>query len=434
MEFEPTEFFEKDKEGELHSCSQNNERGANCEESEKSALDQNEEFDYDTFVRFLKRPECAGYVGSIRRFISQFRRRAALGTLVTDQVAFYQGFCERLFQSLTELSDLSSFLMREGIEYLLTNQIYQAALFPPREAGLEDLERSKMLSEKIRLYGSWLQPRHLDLDKGLLTEDGELLETIEISLRNAQREWLMIGEYRTPRDKLLCLLNGCQLIISAIHCSSSADELVPLLIYALISTEVPHLHCHLQYIARYRHPRASSVSAYHFTSILAAASFIEEKLDLSTLVITEEEYKEQIAASQERIKHEDEANELARQQEAEQIPIIQRSQQLIRDSDLEKAGRVLGAVKEKLRVGAARSMDYLGKFLDEAETAIRSTIGSDNEETTRKEALQAEDEFQMQLAMALSLSELEVKQHEKPVDMNCERRDCLIEESKESPA
>lgn len=96
---------------------------------------------------------------------------------------------------------------------------------------------------------------------------------------SAQEELRKISTYRTPRDKLVCILNCCKRINSALSHSSSgghgADEFFPVLLYVTLHAAPPGLHASLQYITRFRHPsKLISESAYYLTHMQSAIAFL----------------------------------------------------------------------------------------------------------------------------------------------------------------
>jgi hypothetical protein len=95
----------------------------------------------------------------------------------------------------------------------------------------------------------------------------------------AQQQLLRMASYKTPRDKLVCILNCCKRINAAIAQASAgghgADEFFPVLLYVTIQAAPPGLHAALQYICRFRHPsRLVSESAYYLTHQQSALSFL----------------------------------------------------------------------------------------------------------------------------------------------------------------
>ena len=92
---------------------------------------------------------------------------------------------------------------------------------PPRPITTDDLERDRVLSQRIALFG-WLEEKHLDVPEGeggkgflMFAEQGSefLFSTCEHDIDDARlSELLKINHYKAPRDKLICILNCCKVI------------------------------------------------------------------------------------------------------------------------------------------------------------------------------------------------------------------------------
>lgn len=167
------------------------------------------EFDYDLFLRRMRHPACRPLVTAIRHFIASLKQHCNNGVSVGQLVHQYRDFCDIIMERVREnavwrlMGDAKPSeyeLAREGIEYLLMNQLH------PTVFGLgEDKDRDDVIERKMLLFGDWLQPTHLDLSKEGL--DGPQLDPVIFEFRR-------MNEYLTPRDKLICLLNGCQALHS----------------------------------------------------------------------------------------------------------------------------------------------------------------------------------------------------------------------------
>ena len=97
----------------------------------------------------------------------------------------------------------------EGMEKLVMNRLYDftftpqlARAVPPRPITTDDLERDRVLAQRIALFG-WLEEKHLDVPEG---------EGSKGFMMFAQQELLKINHYKAPRDKLICILNCCKVI------------------------------------------------------------------------------------------------------------------------------------------------------------------------------------------------------------------------------
>ena len=223
---------------------------------------------------------------------------------------------------------------------------------------------------------------------------------------------------------------------------ASADEIMPVLIFTLLRGRVAQLNSNLQYISRYRDPKElASEKAYHFTSLLAAASFIE-KMDQKSLVIEEDEYsrrmEEAIMKLNEHTINEEEDELLARRFTNHSGGAASTRRSTATDSSASPTQRTggprspelrikeeAGKVFEKIKLGASKSIDYLGKLMDEAEAKLARTMdsmgGSPRQEPDAHtlKAMRDEEEFELQLAMALSLSEQETNLQQRNKESNC---------------
>ncbi len=94
----------------------------------------------------------------------------------------------------------------------------------------------------------------------------------------------MINEYKTPEDKINILINFCNIITCMIneHIKNKsnkfagADEVFPLVIYAILKGNISKMKSNMNYIKNYRHKkRLDSGDAYYFTTINSAIGFIE---------------------------------------------------------------------------------------------------------------------------------------------------------------
>ncbi|KAI0820764.1 hypothetical protein BC628DRAFT_822463 [Trametes gibbosa] len=183
----------------------------------------------------------------------------------------------------------------EGMEKLVMNRLYEftftpqvAKAVPPRPVTADDLERDRVLSQRIALF-KWIEPNHLDVPEG---------EGSEGFLMFAQQELLKINHYKAPRDKLICVLNCCKVIFGLIrhlHKDESADTFVPILIYVVLKANPPHLLSNVEFINRFRNPaKLQSEAGYYLSSLMGAVSFIETMDHTSLSHITQEEFERNV--------------------------------------------------------------------------------------------------------------------------------------------
>ncbi|XP_028757452.1 vacuolar protein sorting-associated protein 9A isoform X2 [Neltuma alba] len=154
----------------------------------------------------------------------------------------------------------------------------------------DDVKLDEHLSEKMALIQQFIRPENLDVKSNFQNETSWLL---------AQKELQKINMYKAPRDKLVCILNCCKvinnLLINASVASNSnppgADEFLPVLIYVTIKANPPQLYSNLLYIQRFRRQsRLVAESAYFFTNMLSAESFIRN-IDAKAISMDEAEFE-----------------------------------------------------------------------------------------------------------------------------------------------
>lgn len=100
----------------------------------------------------------------------------------------------------------------EGLESLIMNQLHDRVLsFDSSERDLDDFMERKMV-----LHASWIELDHLDVPEEICSK---LKESENSWMSTAVTEFQKMSIYRTPRDKLVCALNGCKIINSKILCA-----------------------------------------------------------------------------------------------------------------------------------------------------------------------------------------------------------------------
>ncbi|KAF5100400.1 hypothetical protein D0Z00_001259 [Geotrichum galactomycetum] len=154
----------------------------------------------------------------------------------------------------------------------------------------DDVERSEGIQARVKaIRGLPVTFRHLDFDiKGSVLLDGltdqEAEDIIYDKLKPAGEEFKHINDARcnTPLKKLEHFVQGHRLVVQALteifpqSSSTSADMILPALIYTLVVFEVDALWLNLAFICRFRN--ASFVGgepSYVLTNIQAATGFLE---------------------------------------------------------------------------------------------------------------------------------------------------------------
>ena len=175
----------------------------------------------------------------------------------------------------------------DGVEKFVMTKLYDRVFAADEVEAAEDEQLTTWMK---RL--SFLSVEHLSISPEFAQMQPWL---------SAQQELAKISTYRTPRDKLVCILNCCKRINSALSMASGgghgADEFFPVLIFVTLQAAPAGLHASLQYIARFRHPsKLVSEAAYYLTNLQSVMSFISN-IQPEQLTIEPADYERGLAAT-----------------------------------------------------------------------------------------------------------------------------------------
>ncbi|KAL0953882.1 hypothetical protein HGRIS_005056 [Hohenbuehelia grisea] len=255
-------------------------------------------FDFQKFLDQMKSKGAEPVAKYLRSFLSNFAKRTFT---VSDQVKIINDFLNFISLRMRETDtwkragDIEFDNAMEGMEKLVMNRLYDftftpqiARAVPPRPITTDDLERDRVLFQRISLFG-WIEEKHLDIPVG---------EGSKGFLMFAQQELLKINHYKAPRDKLICILNCCKVIFGLIRHlkkEEGADSFVPILIYVVLKANPDNLLSNVEFISRFRNPeKLQSEAGYYLSSLMGAVSFIETMDHTSLSNITQEEFESQV--------------------------------------------------------------------------------------------------------------------------------------------
>lgn len=175
------------------------------------------------------------------------------------------------------------------------NQIYEHvfAVHPKARARDERLRRSIELIQFVSF-------KHLDLKRPSRRS--------RPALALAVRSLRAMASYRAPTDKLECISNACRALSAMLSDASKrsggsaaagADELLPMLIFAVIRANPPQLWSNLRFIGEYmRRSMATMEPGYVYTNVLSSIAFIKRvRRDRSFLSISEDEFQRRLKAA-----------------------------------------------------------------------------------------------------------------------------------------
>lgn len=187
------------------------------------------------------------------------------------------------------------FLLEEAVERRLCEGIYDR-IYRHRTTQ-DEAQDDKLRSKTAALAVVGIGPTDLGVDIGELPEDNiaavaKKQEEISLSLEQARKDLTLMTEKRYPLAKLNCLKATHKSIVDTLshfHPSSSADEIMPMLIYTLITMPPEKLHVvsDSKFIERFRwEEKLDGEAAYCLTNLEAAINFLET-VDLASLRASE---------------------------------------------------------------------------------------------------------------------------------------------------
>lgn len=214
-------------------------------------------------------------------FVEEFERKSGSPNTYEERIKQfltemeYYIYAHPLWKGASEQNIEST---SEGLEKYVIAKLYPKLFMSDEEC----IKRDKFLSERIRRL-SFVQPEHLDIKVRVRPE----------SIATAATELNKLAHYKSPRDKLICIMNCCKVIYSQILNTgvAGADDFLPILIYIVLKANPPHICSNIKFISSYRNPSKLSISelGYYFTQLESGVSFIEQ-LDATRLSIDPAEY------------------------------------------------------------------------------------------------------------------------------------------------
>lgn len=276
--------------------------------SESPRKDRDPSFNFQKFLDQMKSRGAEPLGKYVRSFLSNFTKRTFT---VNDQIKIINDFLSFIATKMRE-TDIWRYATEEefdnameGMEKLVMNRLYEYTytpclplLTPPRPVTADDLERDRVLTQRIALF-SWVRPRHLDIPE-LESDDNDGNGNTGF-LQFAQQELCKVNHYKAPRDKLICILNCCKIIFGLIRHlrkDEGADSFVPILIYVVLRANPEHLLSNVEFINRFRNPaKLQSEAGYYLSSLMGAVQFIESMDHTSLSSISQEEFERNVEAA-----------------------------------------------------------------------------------------------------------------------------------------
>ena len=184
-----------------------------------------------------------------------------------------------------KLLEYKRIVLEEAVEKRVCEKIHDKLW--RHKSTLDEVQDEKLRSKTAALALVGIGLKDLGIE---WSEDAAVLaEDVQMSLAPARESLAKMNDERYPLGKLQHLTTAHKAVVdtlSSIHSSSSsADEILPTLIYTLITSPVEGINVisNLQFIQRFRAaPKIDGEAAYCLTNLEAAISFLED-VDLASL-------------------------------------------------------------------------------------------------------------------------------------------------------
>uniref|UniRef100_A0A0G4HUK5 VPS9 domain-containing protein n=1 Tax=Chromera velia CCMP2878 TaxID=1169474 RepID=A0A0G4HUK5_9ALVE len=244
---------------------------------------------YRRFIERIKSRPLQYIVPHIKEFVASFPANLSRHDAAARLHAFLSDAQDEIAKSAVykELDEAEQLEMREGLEKFLMIKLHHRLW----RCEAEDEGEDKFLSRHIARL-SWVKPHHL-----------ECLELSEDAVTLAAGELCKMDQYKAPRDKIVCMMNACRVLYSAIRDQAesgsrngegpppSADDFLPCLILLVIRANPPCLHSNCEFVGAFRHPdRLRAEDLYFFTQLASVVTFIKKINGSNELKVTQEEF------------------------------------------------------------------------------------------------------------------------------------------------
>lgn len=156
------------------------------------------------------------------------------------------------------------------VERFVMGQIYPHALYPNVEG---DIFRDQILQKHINTLSGLISPDHEDLK--IPPEYHVQCPWIAI-----QKQILTINAYKTPREKVECVLKCCKMIMNSLSLANlksipGADNMIPVLVFVLIKANPSWLLSNVQYVNSFYDKKLAGEHAYYWTYFNSAVEFVK---------------------------------------------------------------------------------------------------------------------------------------------------------------
>ncbi|RMX66631.1 hypothetical protein KXD40_006731 [Peronospora effusa] len=264
---------------------------------------------YGEFLHRISQPASRDILNKIRMFVGSILGPRGDGRppRSTDYIeyCFYgthelRRRCNRFFESMGDnllhhpawrhVSDAKLAKARDGIEKYVMDKVSDIAFNRLKECH-DWVKEDEALLRRMQLL-SFITPAMLDIKPCMRNE-------VVWSL--AEDELRRINSFRSPGEKINCIVRCCGVIFSVLNLSRGdsgsrpgADDFLPVFIYIVLHSQIPRLHSNCEYISAYRNQAdLMSKAGYCFVNLRSAIEFIMV-MDGSMLSIPDDEFQSSV--------------------------------------------------------------------------------------------------------------------------------------------
>ncbi|CAI5727680.1 unnamed protein product [Peronospora destructor] len=261
---------------------------------------------YGEFLQRVSQPASRDILDKIRMFVGSILGPRGDGRppRSTDYIEYYfygthelRHRCNRFFESMGDIllnhpawrhaSDAKLAKARDGIEKYVMDKVSDIAFNRLKECH-HWVKEDEALLRRMQLL-SFITPAMLDIKPCMRNE-------VVWSL--AEDELRRINSFRSPGEKINCIVRCCGVIFSVLNLSRGdsgsrpgADDFLPIFIYIVLHSQIPRLHSNCEYISGYRNQAdLMSKAGYCFVNLRSAIEFIMV-MDGSMLSIPDDEFQ-----------------------------------------------------------------------------------------------------------------------------------------------
>lgn len=280
-------------------------------ETRPGSMHEGKALEYNEFLGRLLRPENTALSQSIKLFVLSIlgpygnatppqKSHASLeyqfyGTyMLRRRCADFFEVTEKVISASAAWSDLGEaglLSARNHIEKYVMTKIADIAI-----DGERNEEQDSTLSRRMEVL-DFITPEALEVNPNLRNE---VVWTI------AQDELRKMTLFKTPGDKIACVVKCCQVIFSVLNLKRGADDtsrpgaddFLPIFIFVVLKSKVPNLITNCEYIQNFHNPASlMSKAGYCFVNLRSAIEFILT-LDASVLKMDPVEFSEKLMSAE----------------------------------------------------------------------------------------------------------------------------------------